>query len=350
MESNIFIVGEIGVDYTINDALADYQKVRDSEVINLWINSPGGYMDEGLKIVDLFKSSKKLIKTHNLGDIASIAFNIFLVAKRENRYYYPEKGGILIHYPWVEFTGNADEMREVHEELTKQESMLVKQLVNELSVEESVLRGYMGQERFLTVDEIEILNIANIEHENFKAVAKLKSNEMTEKEVKQELSGVKKMLEEIKALFTRTKALMVQDVNGVEIEMPEIETIEQLQAGVTAVIDGSPANGEFVLNTGETLVFENGELTAINEPEGDDVEALKAENERLKQELETLSAKATEKEETIKELEVNAKARLDEVTKQFTEFKNKFSKEFVPDGSSPDPEPKPEIRKPFKNK
>src|SRR6056297_3149620 len=117
---------------------------------------------------------------------------------------------------------------------------------------------------------------------------------MTEKEVKQELSGVKKMLEEIKALFTRTKALMVQDVNGVEIEMPEIETIEQLQAGVTAVIDGSPANGEFVLNTGETLVFENGELISIEEPSGeDDVEALKAENERLKQELETLTAKAT---------------------------------------------------------
>jgi ATP-dependent protease ClpP protease subunit len=348
MESNIYIIGEIGEDYTINDALADYQRVRESEVINLWINSPGGILDEGLKICELFESSKQLIKTHNLGDIASVAFNIFLIAKRENRYYDPERGGLLIHYPWGQATGNSAEFKEYTEQLQAEENKLVKQLVTKLDVDEAVLRGYMEQERFLTLEEVELLNIANIINHEFKAVAKLKKDEMTEKEVKQELSGIKKVLEEVKAYFTKPKALMLQDVNGVEINMPEIETIEQLSTGVTATIDGAPANGEYVLDTGEVLVFENGSLTEIKEGENE-IEQLRLENENLKKQLEELNAKAKEKESEIEELRVNATAKVEEVTKKFNEFKAKYSKEFVPDGKIEDDDEKPQVRKPFKN-
>lgn len=347
MESNIYINGEIGVDYTINDALADYQRVRESEVINLWISSPGGFLDEGLKICELFESSKQVIKTHNLGDVASVAFNIFLIASRENRFYDPERGSLLIHYPWGEAAGNSAEFKEYTEQLQAEENKLVKQLVNKLGIEEAVLRGYMEQERFLTLEEVELLNIANIVNHEFKAVAKLKKDEMTEKEVKQELSGIKKVLEEVKAYFTKPKALMLQDVNGVEINMPEIETIEQLSTGVTATIDGAPANGEYVLDTGEVLVFENGSLTEIKEGENE-IEQLKVENENLKKQLEELNAKAKEKESEIEELRVNARAKVEEVTKKFNEFKAKYSKEFVPDGKNDDGDGNPKIRKPFK--
>jgi ATP-dependent protease ClpP protease subunit len=348
MESNIYINGEIGVDYTINDALADYQRVRESEVINLWISSPGGFLDEGLKICELFESSKQVIKTHNLGDVASVAFNIFLIASRENRFYDPERGSLLIHYPWGEAAGNSAEFKEYTEQLQAEENKLVKQLVNKLGIEEAVLRGYMEQERFLTLEEVELLNIANIVNHEFKAVAKLKKDEMTDKEVKQELSGIKKVLEEVKAYFTKPKALMLQDVNGVEINMPEIETIEQLSTGVTATIDGAPANGEYVLDTGEVLVFENGSLTEIKEGENE-IEQLRLENENLKKQLEELNAKAKEKESEIDELRVNATAKVEEVTKKFNEFKAKYSKEFVPDGKIDDGDGKPKVRKPFKN-
>jgi len=349
MESNIYINGEIGVDYTINDALADYQRVRESEVINLWISSPGGFLDEGLKICELFESSKQVIKTHNLGDVASVAFNIFLIASRENRFYDPERGSLLIHYPWGEAAGNSAEFKEYTEQLQAEENKLVKQLVNKLGIEEAVLRGYMEQERFLTLEEVELLNIANIVNHEFKAVAKLKKDEMNEKEVKQELSGIKKVLEEVKAYFTKTKALMLQDVNGVEIDMPEIETIDQLTTGVAATIDGAPANGEYVLDTGEVLVFESGSLIEIKEQSEDEMEQLKVENENLKKQLEELTAKAEEKESEIEELKVNATAKVEEVTKKFNEFKAKYSKEFVPDGKIEDDDEKPQVRKPFKN-
>lgn len=349
MESNIYIIGEIGVDYTFNHALADYQRAKQSDVINLHINSPGGYMDEGIQIQQLFKNSGKIIRTYAMGDVASIAVNIYLSTSKENRFYYKGKSRLLIHYPWVEVSGNADELETFTEDLRTEENKLVKELSKELQVDEAVLRGYMQQERFLTDEEVELLNIATIIKQEFKAVAKLKIENMTEKEVKEELSGIKKMLEGIKSLF-KPKALMIQDVNGVELDMPEIETIEQLSTGLTVTADGSPANGDYVLDDGTTLKCENGTLTEIVPAGGgDEMEALKAENESLKKQLEELTSNAKAKDEEIKQLQVNAKVKIEEVEKKFNEFKSQYSKEFIPAGEYEDGK-KVEIRKPFKNK
>ena len=347
MESNIYIIGEITdikdeniktPQYTLSDALAAYQRVRDFDVINLWISSPGGYVKEGTQIAELFKNSGKLIKTHNLGDVASIAFDIFLAAKRENRYYYPEKGRLLIHYPWGEVAGNADELQEYTELLRDEEKILVKNLSKELSVDEAVLRGYMEQERFLTTEEVALLNIANIVKQEFKAVAKLKFEKMDVKEVKEELSGIKKALEAFKAFF-KPKALMIQDVNGVELDMPEIETFEQLAIGIAINVAGSPGDGENTLEDGTVIKSETGKITEIILPSagaGDEMEALKAENEALKKQLTGLQTSAKEKETEIVNFKIAAKAKIEEVTKKQDAFMAKFSTEFVPAGDFDD--------------
>lgn len=358
MESNIYILGVIGEDeqerakgnpvYTYNDALADYQRAKDSQVINLWISSPGGDLYEGKDIAKLFKSSGKIIRTHNIGDVASIAFNIYLAASKENRFYYPDKGRLLIHYPWGEAVGNADELQEYSDQLRDEEKILVKELTQELGVDEEVLRGYMKQERFLNEDEVELLQIATIVKNEFKAVAKLKNVKMNEKEVKEELGTIKKMLDGIKAMF-KPKALLIQDVNGVQIDLPEIETIDQLQTGISATVEGSPAEGEYTLDDGSVLKFEAGVLSEIMPP-ADDMEALKSENESLKKQLEdlqnSLNAKEKEKEDLAKESET----KLKEVETTFEAFKAKFSKEFIPGEELGGEERETTVRKPFKNK
>jgi len=359
MEGNVYIIGEIldvkdesiqTPQYTFNDALADYQRVKNFDVVNLWINSPGGYVKEGTQIAELFKNSGKLIRTHNLGDVASIAFDIFLAAKRENRFYYPEKGNLLIHYPWGEATGNADELQEYSESLRNEESALVKNLCKELSVDEAVLRGYMQQERFLTEEEVKLLNIANIVKQQFKAVAKLKIENMDEKEVKKELGAIKSMLEGIKSLF-KPKALLLQDVNGAEINLPDIETIEQLTTGLAITVNGEPGAGENTLDDGTVIVSEAGVIASIVLPDagGDEMEALKAENESLKTQLAGLQTSMKAKETETETLQTEMTAKLDEVNTKFNAFKSKFSKEFIPAGELED-DKKTKNRKPFKTK
>lgn len=349
MESNIYIVGEIGLDYTYNHALADYQRVKDSEILNIYISSPGGDLHEGKDIAKLFKDSGKLIRTHNIGDVASIAFNIFLTTKQENRFYNPDKGRILIHYPWGEAIGNADELQEYSDQLRDEEKILVKELTSELGVDETVLRGYMKQERFLSVEEVELLNIANIVKNEFKAVAKFKKEAMNEKEVKEELGTIKKMLDSIKKAMFKPKALLIQDVNGAQINLPDIETIDQLQPGLTATIDGNAAEGEYTLDDGSVLKFEAGALAEIMLPDGD-MDALRAENESLKKQLEDLQNSLNAKEKESEEIKTETETKLQETVKKFEEFKAKFSKEFVPDGTPGGEEKKEVIRKPFKSK
>jgi len=346
MESNIYIVGEIGLNYTYNHALSDYQRVKESEILNIYIASPGGDLYEGRDIAKLFKESGKLIKTYNIGDVASIAFNIFLAARRENRYFNPEKGGLLIHYPWGEAVGNADELQQYSDQLREEEKNLVKELTTELGVDEVVLRGYMKQERFLTEDEISLLNIANIVKQEFKAVAKLKRESMNEKEVKEELSGIRKAIEGFKAIF-KPKALLIQDVNGAEINLPDIETVEQLQTGLQGTVNGEQANGDYTLDDGTVLRFEAGALIEVVLPQGEDeMEALKAENESLKKQIEDMQASVLAKEKEAKTIKVEA----EKIEARFKAFQDKFSSEFVSTPGLEDEIEKTKNRKPFKTK
>lgn len=328
MEKNVYIIGEIGVDYTLNDALLDFQRTKDADIINIMINSPGGYLEEGLEIRDLFANSGKIIKTSNIGDVASVAVNLFLIAKRENRFYNAEKGSILIHYPWAEGAGNSEQFSEMAEQLKKQENELVKDLANKLNVNENVLRGYMQQERFLTLEEIKSLDIANIIQEKFKAVAKIKNETMNNEEVTKELTAFRKMLDEIKGMF-KPKALILQDANGAEINIPEIQDIEELKKDLSVTVDGEAGTGDYVLNDGRTLVIDSGKIVEIKEAEPDELEALKSENEDLKKQIAEIKNEDVNKTKEIENLKVEMQAKLKKVSEDFSLFKNKFSKENV---------------------
>lgn len=358
MESNIYIIGEIVEErneslgfpqYTYSDALAAYQMAKDSDIINLHIDSPGGILHVGKKIAALFKNSGKVIKSHNIGDIASIAINIFLSAEKGNRLYYPEKGKLLIHYPWAEAEGNAEDLQEYAERLKKEESELVKELSSELGVEESVLRGYMEQERFLTTEEVELINLATVAKIEFKAVAKFKTNNMTSEEIKEvnkKLGFFEKSLSEIMSFIKpKTKALLVQDVNGTELNIPDIQEIEQLQPGLSIQAD----DGEYALQDGRVIVVEAGVISEIREAEGSEMEALKAENDSLRQQLEQLSASLAKKTEEADSLKTSAKEKIDSIEQDFKAFKAKCSKDFALQGE-PSSEGGSISRKPFKVK
>jgi len=246
--------------------------------------------------------------------------------------------------------------------LKKQENELVKGLSKRLGVDEEILRGYMKQERYLNEQEIKSLNIAQIvTNRELKAVAKIKLD-MNNEEMKKELSGISKLLSEIKAMFSKndTKALVIQDVEGNEIDFPDIETEEQIQTELTANIDGAPANGEYVLEDGRTLKFESGTLIEIMEAEGggeSELEVLKKELETLRAEKESAEALVKQKDEDhnalqkeFNDFKANSNTKLEKVEKEFTKFKAKFSKDFTPQGGPEGEGNKKITRQAFKRK
>lgn len=327
------IVGIIGDKFKYTDLLMHLNAAKNATVLECIMDSPGGYIDEGLKITEALNKCGKIIKMRNSGDVASIAVSIFLTASKENRFFNPSKGQFLVHCPLVDpkdMQGNytAEDLTVMAKQLKSYESDLVKQYVNSTGSDSDILKAFMQENKPLTPEQISSLGFATIEQPQFKAVALINTNKMDNKEVIDKLDKHESLLDKIhRKLFA--KNIMLQDVNGVEIDFGDaVQTPDQVIVGVKGTVDGKPAEGEYTLADGKTYVFVAGELTEIKEPnQGNEMEveleALKAENTELKSKI-----------EAVNKMQEDAKKELETAKTEFKAFKAQFSNE-PPRGNAP---------------
>lgn len=321
------INGVIGEDVTTSDILLHLNAAKDEPVIKLLIDSIGGDFDEGKKMIEALKNSGKSFVSENSGDVASMAVSFFLLGS--TRTFDPVKGQFLIHNPWGEFKGDSDYLAEASKYLLGAEKELSKEYAAVTGTDENIIKEFMNIDKPLTPEQVTELNFAKApESVEFKAVAKININNMSKQN--EEIGALKalvKGLSEKFDAFKRVKCLMLNDSSGVELVFPDLEDGATPAVGDKATVDGSPADGEYVMPSAETYKFEGGELKeVVPEETGDDVEALKAENESLKQQLAEVSAKI-EAEASAKaeiEAEVSAKTKaLEDLNKEFDGIKAK---------------------------
>ena len=340
MEENTYtlpIIGEIGVNFKYTDLLMHINAAKDSSTIHIVIGSPGGYIDEGLKIRDALLKCGKILKASNSGDVASIAVSIYLVAPRGLRTFDPSKGVFLIHNPLIQPTDLTDaaytseDFATMSKELKGFENDLAKQYVQATGSDVEVLKAFMAENTPLTPEQITALGFATIEQPQFKAVALIhnKKQEMENKEVIESLKKHESLLDKIhKKLFA--KNLMLQDVNGVEIDFGDaVETPDQIVVGVEAKVDGKPAEGKVVMPDGSTLVFEAGKLTEIMPKVEEDVEALKAKIAELEAGKASTVEAQNKLQKEFDDYKALASKELTEARTEFKAFKALYSKEKV---------------------
>lgn len=343
------IIGVIGQDFKYTDVLMHLNAARESTYIKLIIDSPGGYTSEGEKIRQALIDSKKVMFSTNSGDVASYAVSLFSIAPRANRVFNPDKGQFLIHMPFVTpedgVSGTADELESIAKELKKLQNNIVADYSKATGTDVSVLEGFMNENVPLTPQQVETLGFARLEQHELKAVAIYKNNlDMTNEESVKKLGVLETLLNKVVALIM-PKSLMLQDVNGKELDFgADIQTPEQIAVGVKATVAGAPANGDYALASGEVYKFVSGELMEIVPAGGApnaELEALKAENDALKQQI---AAKDTE----FGNFKLTAEKQIKEVKEEFTKFKNEFSTgDPAPNTLTGDPG-KPTTRKAFK--
>lgn len=316
----ININGIIGQDYTYKQFITDYANAG-SEDIRLLINSPGGYVDEGENIAEFIRQhSTRFLSVANSGDVASIAASIFLALPFEKRFFDLSKGVALIHNPMFQpnqdesFT--ADELTALSESMTATEKRIKTYIAKQTGADPDVVGALMAINEPLNEAQLNSIHFANLV--KFQPIALFKTNEdMTTQE---ELKEHKSMLDKIIALLSpkgKTISLMLTDANGVQIDFPEVE-----EGGTVSVGDKTSApDGEYVMADGATYVISGGVVTEIkpaSEDGGEDMEALKAENEALKAELEGLKAQA-----------VTAQATIDEVKAQVVAMQGKIKSQMI---------------------
>jgi len=127
-ERIVFLWGDI----TANTAgglimrLLELQAKSPDRDINLYINSPGGQVDDTLAIYDTIQFLSCDVATFCVGQAASGAAMILASGTRNKRYALPHSK-IMVHQPWGGVTGQASDIKIQAEEILK-----AKRLLNEL--------------------------------------------------------------------------------------------------------------------------------------------------------------------------------------------------------------------------
>lgn len=126
------------------------EQLTDVERINVYINSYGGEVAEGLAIYNALKRHKAKVVTHCDGFACSIASVIFMAGDER---VMNESSLLMIHNAWTWCEGNADQLRKQADDLEKitQASVVAYKAHSTLSEEE--IKDLLDKETWLLPNE-----------------------------------------------------------------------------------------------------------------------------------------------------------------------------------------------------
>ena len=141
----IFLAGPITerTASTVIMRLLYLQSIKKDHLINLYINSPGGLVDQTLAIYDTMQFLGCEVATFCIGQAASGAAIILASGTKGQRHALPN-AKVMLHQPYGGITGQAEDIRIQAEEVLKD-----KQLLN------NILDKHTGQEPEKIAREIE---------------------------------------------------------------------------------------------------------------------------------------------------------------------------------------------------
>ena len=127
-ERIVFLWGEItpGTAGGLIMRLLELQAKHGGRVMNLYINSPGGSVDDTLAIYDTMQFLSCDVATYCVGQAASGAAMILAAGTKGKRFALPHSK-VMIHQPWGGVTGQASDIKIQAEEILR-----AKRLLNEL--------------------------------------------------------------------------------------------------------------------------------------------------------------------------------------------------------------------------
>lgn len=308
MIGKIYISGEIGVDVTLLDVIKQVKNQPQATEFLVKIDSIGGFVDCGDDIYNYLKNLPQPVTTFAT-KAYSIASKIFMAGAirivEENA-----SDVILIHLPWMSnLEGNHSQIEYHLKDLKATEDSLIKFYAEALLIDQNTIQSLLTNETFLSSTQAIELGFATQTQPKLQAVAKFQNNNKEEKEE----SLMNKTLRKIDALYNKAfgikNELILQDASGLEVIFPDLADGDTPEVDSKVTVDGVPAEGEFLMPDGSTIVAVNGSVTAINPKVDEEVteedEALAADGddkdaiiEELQAKIEELEAKLAEADDT----------------------------------------------------
>ena len=99
------------------------QSIRRDQDVNIYINSPGGLVDQTLAIYDTMQFMGVEVATYCIGQAASGAAIILMAGTKGKRYILPN-AKVMLHQPYGGITGQAEDIRIQAEEVLRDKRRL----------------------------------------------------------------------------------------------------------------------------------------------------------------------------------------------------------------------------------
>lgn len=158
-EADIFIYGEITKwawedegEHSATTFKNELDALGDVSQINLYVNSPGGSVFEGITIHNMLKRHKAKVIAHVDALAASIA-SVIIMAADEIR--MPSNSMLMIHNPWTLTVGNASELRKTADDLDRIGKSSMQSYLEKVgdNITEEKLQELLDEETWLSADE-----------------------------------------------------------------------------------------------------------------------------------------------------------------------------------------------------
>lgn len=176
--ADIFIYGDIvssqwyEEDTTALSFKNDLDAAGDVSVINLYINSPGGNVFEGVAIYNMLKRHKAKVNVHVDALAASIAS---VIAMAGDTVSMPKNSMLMIHNPWSFAVGNAAELRKIADDLDRIGQSVKQTYLQKAGskLTDKKLQEMLDAETWLSADEAYAYGLCDVVLEESQAAASI---------------------------------------------------------------------------------------------------------------------------------------------------------------------------------
>jgi ATP-dependent Clp protease protease subunit len=128
------------------------QSIKKDQSIHLYINSPGGLVDQTLAIYDTMQFMGCDVATYCIGQAASGAAIVLAAGTKGQRFALPN-AKVMLHQPYSGVTGQAEDIRIQAEEVLKDKKLLIEILAKHTGQDPEKLAKETERDRYMNARE-----------------------------------------------------------------------------------------------------------------------------------------------------------------------------------------------------
>ncbi|OHB82182.1 MAG: ATP-dependent Clp protease proteolytic subunit [Planctomycetes bacterium RBG_19FT_COMBO_48_8] len=150
----VFLIGEISYQRAaeVIMKMLYLDNLKRSSEISLYINSPGGSVDDTMAIYDTMRFVSSPIATYCIGRAQSGAA-IILSAGTKGKRHALSHAKVMLHQPWGGVSGQAADIKIQAEEILKAKSMINELLAKHTGQPVEKIAAETERDRYMTADE-----------------------------------------------------------------------------------------------------------------------------------------------------------------------------------------------------